>query len=127
MYTTVNSGIKISVRTEYLKSNSDPRRKVFAFSYTVRIENMGDDKIQLLERHWVISSGGEQVAEVVGPGAIGEQPVLDEGDAFEYTSGAVIQDPTGSMEGSYVFRSEDGNYFEVPVPLCDLYTPMVLH
>ena len=127
MYTKVASGIKISVVSKYLEENSNPRRGIYAFSYTIKIENLGDDAIQLLERHWIINSGGGQHQEVVGPGAVGEQPLLEEGASFEYTSGAVIEDPVGSIEGSHVFRSVDGKYFEVPIPQFDLYSPQMLN
>lgn len=127
MYSATSSNIKISVLPKALSDSSAPEQHVFAFSYTITIENLGQDSVQLLERHWVIFSGGEQIAEVVGPGVVGVQPVLGAGEAFEYTSGAVIHDPIGSMHGSYTFRSAGGEYFQVTIPQFDLFYPLVVH
>lgn len=127
MYSSTTGDIKVSVSPQHLVENSDPDGNVFAFSYTIRIENLGPDTVQLLERHWIIMSGDYQLAEVVGPGVVGEQPVLAAGETFEYTSGAVIHDPLGSMHGSYTFRSIAGRFFDVTIPKFDLFYPMVVH
>lgn len=126
-YTAVTQHIKISVQPDHLEDSSDPNNNVFAFSYTIRIENLGDETVQLLERHWIITSGGAHLAEVVGPGVVGHQPVLESGQSYEYTSGAVIHDPIGAMKGSYTFRSNKGDFFEVAIPPFDLLYPVVIH
>ncbi len=126
-YSTEARGIKVTVVPEHLFENSVPEEDVFAFTYTVTIENMSPDNVQLLERHWLITSGGYHLAEVVGPGVVGEQPELEVGEVFEYTSTAVIQDPSGYMEGAYTFRTQEGAYFEVPIPRFDLHYPLVIH
>lgn len=127
MYSEVTGNIKVSVLPAHIAQNSDPVGNVFAFSYTIKIENLGKDRVQLLERHWIIKSGDEQIAEVVGPGVVGVQPVLESGQEFEYTSGAVIHDPIGSMHGSYTFRADTGDYFQVTIPQFDLLYPMIIH
>lgn len=127
MYATTTSGIKVTVEPEHLIDSSSPGDDVFAFAYNVKIHNLRSDRVQLLERHWIIMSGDEQMAEVVGPGVVGEQPVLDAGEIFEYASGAVIKDPIGSMEGTYTFRADDGEFFEVVIPRFELLYPMVVH
>lgn len=127
IYTQITDGIRVSVVSEPLIASSDPTRNVFSFVYTISIENLGQETAQLLERHWVIKSAGVQIAEVVGPGVIGQQPVLAAGEMFQYSSGAVIQDPVGSMEGSYTLRTEDGRYFEVMIPRFELAYPIVIH
>ena len=81
----------------------------------------------MLERHWLILSNGIRIAEVVGPGVVGLQPTLEAGGVHEYTSSAVIQDPVGSMEGSYTFKSSSGKYFDVKIPRFDLLYPIMLH
>ena len=100
---------------------------MFAFGYTIRIENLGSDAVQLLERHWKVMSAEVQIAEVVGPGVVGEQPVIEAGQTFEYRSGTVLNDPIGWMEGSYTFRATGGSFFQVRIPRFDLFYPMVLH
>ena len=125
-YCQVTSDIRVSVVPEHLAENSDPRGNIFAFAYTVKIENLGCEKVQLIERHWVILSAGQQVAEVIGPGVVGEQPELNPGQTFEYTSAVVIYDPYGSMRGSYTLRSESGKYFQAVIPQFELlYSPMI--
>ena len=127
MYSAITDDIRISVFSEHVDESSEPDDGLFAFSYTIKIENLSGLSVQLLERHWVITSGSEQLAEIIGPGVLGEQPVLESGAEFEYTSGAVIQDPIGFMEGSYTFRTESGQYFEVFIPRFDLLYPLVIH
>ena len=127
MYSEITKHIRVSVVPAPLLDNSDPGEAVFAFSYSIKIENLGENTVQLLERHWLVHSGGTQIAEVVGPGVVGEQPVLEAGQVFEYTSGAVIQDPIGSMEGTYTFRGQDGKFFEVQIPKFELMYPMIVH
>lgn len=123
----ITKGIRVSVISEPLTDNSEPDAGVYAFSYTVTIQNTSPVACQLIERHWIVNSGGERVAEVVGPGVIGEQPNLNPGESFKYTSGAVIQDPIGFMDGSYTFRDETGKFFEVGIPRFDLQYPIMVH
>ena len=126
-YSLTTDLIRVTVVPEHLEENSSPEEHIFAFRYTVRIENLGMVPAQLLERHWLISSGGNHLAEVVGPGVVGQQPTIEPGEIYEYASTAVIQDPTGDMVGCYTFRSESGRYFEVPIPKFDLDYPLLVH
>ena len=126
-YSEVTNGIKILVRPVHVIENSDPESDVFSFAYTVRIYNQSNDTVQLIERHWLILSNGVRVAEVVGPGVVGVQPVLAPGQQHEYSSSAVIQDPIGSMEGSYTFRTAEGKFFDAKIPRFDLLYPVTLH
>ena len=127
LYSQITKSIRITVLPEHIESNSDPRNDIYSFTYTITVENLSDKTVQLLERHWIIMSAGVQIAEVVGPGVIGSQPVLEPGHIFEYSSGAVIHDPVGSMHGSYTFKSEDGSYFQVTIPRFNLLYPIMLH
>ncbi len=127
VYSEVTNDIKVSVISEPLLANSNPAQDIFAFAYTITIENIGQQTAQLLERHWIIRSDGVQIAEVVGDGVVGEQPVLKPGESFEYTSGAVVHDPIGSMEGCYTFRAESGRFFEVGIPRFELLFPLMIH
>ncbi len=126
-YSEVTNGIRVSVLPNHLEDKSDPQSGIFAFCYTVLIENLSDSVVQLLERHWVIVSGQRQIADVIGPGVIGKQPVLEPGESYEYTSGAVIHDSIGAMYGSYSFKTESGRVIEVTIPRFDLLYPLVLH
>ena len=127
IYVAVTNNIRISVMPEHLEDNSDPDNDVFAFSYTITMDNLGHTSVQLLERHWIIKSAGVQIAEVVGPGVVGAQPTLEPGTSFQYSSGAVIHDPIGSMQGSYIFKNEAGQYFDVKIPKFELLYPIHIH
>lgn len=126
-YTETTRDIRVSVRSQHVADSSEPDNDVFTFAYTVRIENLGAESVQLLERHWLILSNGVRIAEVVGPGVVGVQPVLGPGESHEYSSSAVIQDPIGTMEGSYTFKSGSGKFFDVKIPKFDLLYPIMLH
>lgn len=126
-YSKITKSIRITVVPDHIVENSDPKNDVYAFSYSITVENLSDQAVQLLERHWVIMSAGVQIAEVVGPGVVGCQPIVEPGHVFEYTSGAVIHDPIGSMHGSYTFRNEEGAFLEVIIPRFDLLYPIMLH
>ncbi|MCO6430610.1 MAG: Co2+/Mg2+ efflux protein ApaG [Deltaproteobacteria bacterium] len=127
VYSETTQSIRISVLPEHLEDNSDPLNDVYAFAYTITIENLGEHTVQLLERHWIITSGGVQIAEVIGPGVVGAQPVLEPGQTFEYSSGAVIHDPVGAMHGNYTFRNHAGQYFDVTIPRFELAYPVYIH
>lgn len=105
------------VTPQYLPDQSDPAQDRFAFAYTVTITNRGRVGAQLISRHWVIVDGRGHTEEVKGLGVVGQQPLLKPGEAFEYTSGAVIRTPLGSMRGSYFCVAEDGTRFEADIPV----------
>lgn len=125
MYSEITKDIKVSVTPYFVEAESNPAKGVFAFAYTISIENLGDETVQLIDRHWIVSSGEAPLVEVVGPGVYGEQPLLESGSAVEYTSSAIIEDPAGSMEGSYTFKTETGKYFEVVIPRFELLSSHV--
>ena len=119
--------IDILVRTAYVDAQSAPDAKRYVFAYTVTITNSGSVPAKLLNRHWVITDGNEQVQEVRGVGVVGEQPHLSPGMSFEYTSGTAIATPVGTMRGSYQMVAEDGLQFDTPIPEFTLSMPRVLH
>ena len=121
------NGIRVTVQPEFLEKQSEPDNGSYAFSYTVTIENLSDDTVQLLRRHWCVNSGGAEFLEVKGDGVIGEQPVLESQNGFRYTSGTVIKDPVGSMHGKYTFQTKGGESFEVEIPRFDLIYPHLVH
>lgn len=127
MFTETTASITVTVEPTPIHEESRPPEGVFAFAYTVSIENHSGDTVQLLERHWIIESAGEQTGEVTGPGVVGQQPVLQPGESFQYTSSTVIKDPIGSMRGSYIFRRKEGGFFTVQIPRFKLFYPTLLN
>ena len=126
-YIETTRSIRISVVPEPLEEQCDPGSNIYTFAYNITIENLGEEAAQLVERHWKIYSAEQQIAEVVGPGVVGVQPRLSPGEAFHYQSSAVIHDPIGAMQGSYTFRTDAGEFFEVSIPLFDLIYSYLLH
>ena len=117
----------VSVRPQFVPEHSNPAEDKFLFAYTVTIRNTGDVTAQLISRHWVITDAHSKIEEVQGLGVVGEQPVLQPGEAFEYTSGCPIATPVGSMRGSYQCVAEDGTRFEAPIAEFMLSMPRTLH
>ena len=117
----------VQVVPRYLPEQSDPDESRYLFAYTVTIRNTGEVAAQLLSRHWIITDGDGQVEEVRGPGVVGEQPMLQPGQAFQYTSGCPLATPVGSMHGSYQCIAEDGTAFEATIPEFVLSAPRALH
>ncbi|MFQ3346445.1 MAG: ApaG protein [Candidatus Azotimanducaceae bacterium] len=119
--------IQVNVESQYLEDQSDPEAQRFVFGYTITIKNNTQQSSQLLNRHWTITDGQGQVEEVTGPGVIGQQPWLKPGEAFRYSSGAILKTPVGSMQGSYEFQTDEGVKVDVPIPIFSLLVPNSLH
>ena len=119
--------ITVVTRSAYLDDQSDPAKHQFVFAYTITITNTGTVTAQLVSRHWIITDGDHRVQEVKGLGVVGQQPVLKPGESFEYTSGASIPTPVGTMRGTYQMVGEDGHAFEAPIPPFTLSVPRTLH
>lgn len=119
--------IQIDVATRFLDDQSAPEEGRYVFAYTIRIHNRGKSAAQVLGRHWVITDANGQVREVDGEGVVGEQPWLQPGDDFEYTSGAVLETDIGTMKGSYDMVAGDGTHFDAPIPEFTLSIPRTLH
>lgn len=119
--------IKIDVLTEYIDSQSDPDERRYAFSYTITILNEGAVSAKLISRHWIITDSDGKVQEVRGKGVVGEQPLLEPGQGFRYSSGAIIETPVGTMQGSYQMQAEDGVEFDAPIAAFRLAKPGMLH
>lgn len=122
-----NTPIDIQVKTHYLAEKSNPLEEQYVFAYTITIRNMGTESAKLLKRHWIITDAEGHVEEVKGDGVIGSQPDLKPGETFEYTSGAILSTPVGSMEGSYLMLAEDGTHFNAEIPAFSLAIPNILH
>ena len=119
--------IRIEVATNYVVDQSEPDVGRYVFAYTITIENLGAIPAKLLSRHWVITDANGKVQEVTGDGVVGEQPHLNPGESFRYSSGAVLETPVGAMQGSYRMEADNGTNFEAPIPPFTLAVPGVLH
>ncbi len=127
MSDTTTRGVCVEVRSAYVPERSSPRDSHYFFAYRIRISNVGEETVQLLSRHWVISDGDGNMEHVRGPGVVGEQPVLEPGESFEYTSGTALATAVGTMRGSYRMVAEDGQPFDAPIPQFTLSAPRTLH
>ncbi|HEU4516794.1 MAG TPA: Co2+/Mg2+ efflux protein ApaG [Steroidobacteraceae bacterium] len=119
--------ISVAVDTRYLEDQSDPDEHRYVFAYTITIRNRGTVPAKLLGRHWVITDANGKVQEVRGEGVVGEQPHLMPGQGFRYTSGAVLETPVGSMQGSYRMLADNGVEFDAPIAAFTLAIPGKIH
>ena len=119
--------IVVDSATQYLADQSDEAGGRYVFAYTITIRNTGSVPAQLISRHWVITDAQGLVQEVRGMGVVGSQPLLQPGERFEYTSGASIATPVGTMRGTYQMVAADGTRFEATIPEFTLSVPRVLH
>jgi ApaG protein len=127
--------VGVNIVTTYLPSHSNPEESHYTFAYTITISNAGDAPVQLRSRHWIITDGNNEVQEVRGEGVVGEQPIIEPGESFRYTSGATLATPVGYMEGSYfmvVREPMDVNPVDLPtftvaIPAFTLHTPTALN
>ncbi len=108
---------RVEVEPRYLPEQSSPAQGLYGFSYTITITNTGEVAAQLISRHWVIGNSAGELEEVKGLGVVGQQPLLKPGEAFQYSSGCRLRTPTGTMQGTYFCVAEDGERFEVQVPV----------
>lgn len=122
-YEETTKSITVSVEPFYLDEQSEPDDGHFVWAYHVRIENNGKETVQLITRHWRITDSLGNVKEVQGDGVVGEQPVLEPGDVFEYTSGTPLATPSGIMVGSYKMKTGDGDLLSVDIPAFSLDSP----
>lgn len=129
-YAATTRQIRVTVVPTYLDDRSAPQDGHFVWAYEVTIENMGAETVQLLSRHWKITDARGELHEVRGPGVIGEQPTLEPGDSYSYTSGTPLATPSGIMTGTYQMENERGEQFDVEIPAFSLdspYQPVLLH
>jgi len=125
MYQAETHGVRVTASPRFMDSESTPDQGRYFWAYSIEIENRSPRRVQLLTRHWLITDGRGEVHEVRGEGVIGQQPVLQPGERFNYTSGCPLMTPDGSMRGFYLMLGEDGARFEVEVPLFPLDSPYV--
>ena len=125
MYTKTTNSISITVNPYYLEDQSEPDEQHYVWAYQVTINNRGRETVQLKNRFWKIVDSNGTKQEVKGAGVVGEQPVLNPGEIFEYTSGTPLSTPSGFMEGYYEMETKDGNKFDASIPLFSLDSPYI--
>ena len=109
--------LRVDVQPQYLPEQSAPAQGLYTFAYTITIVNTGEVPSQLIARHWIITNELGEIEEIKGLGVIGQQPLLKPGESYEYSSGCRLRTPSGSMRGSYFCVAEDGERFDVEIPL----------
>jgi len=119
--------IEVNAATQYLADQSDESAGRYVFAYTITLRNTGNVAAQLISRHWVITDAQGRVQEVRGLGVVGEQPRLEPGQSFQYTSGTAIATAVGTMKGAYQMVAADGTRFEARIPEFTLSVPRMLH
>ena len=127
MSDTTTRGIRIEVESSYLPERSSPAESLYFFAYTVRISNKGSETAQLISREWIITDLEGRVERVQGPGVVGEQPVLNPGESFQYTSFCPLKTSFGSMEGSYQMVTSKGEEFDACIAPFTLVQPQAVN
>ena len=112
MSSAITKSVKVEVETEYIADRSDVERGYYFFAYHVTITNEGEEAVQLISRHWIITNANGMVEEVKGPGVIGEQPLIEPGGFYKYSSFCPLNTPVGTMHGTYQMVSDDGEEFD---------------
>jgi ApaG protein len=124
---TTTRGIEISVQSSYVPEQSEPDQHLWFFAYMVRIRNVGTETAQLVSRHWIITDANGRVEEVRGPGVVGEQPILEPGDSFEYSSACPLATSFGTMHGTYQMVTRGGDEFDAEIAPFTLAEPHAVH
>jgi ApaG protein len=126
-YEAITQGVRVSVQPIYLEEESEPDENRYFWAYQVQIENLSAEPLQLKSRYWRITDSRGRTEEVQGEGVVGEQPVIEPGYVFEYTSGAPLSTASGFMMGTYRMHKNDGSSFEVEIPAFSLDSPYDSH
>ena len=122
-----NFNIRIKVTTNYLKEQSAPDENRYVFSYTINIKNLGNNSAKLISRQWIITDSNGNIQEVNGDGVVGQQPNINSGEGFTYTSGTIIKTPVGTMEGRYFMEDINNKRFEAPIAPFTLAVPGLIN
>ena len=125
MYTKTTKSINITVNPSYLDEHSEPEDQHYVWAYQITINNLGKETVQLKNRYWKIIDSNGTKQEIKGRGVVGEQPVINPGEKYEYTSGTPLSTPSGFMEGHYEMETINGKTFDATIPLFSLDSPYV--
>ncbi len=127
MSDAITRGVRVRVESRYVAERSAPQQGYYFFAYRIRISNEGEERVQLVSRRWTITDAHGRVEQVAGPGVIGEQPVLQPGHSFEYTSFCPLPTPIGSMHGTYQMVTASGVEFDAEIAPFSLAMPTALN
>jgi ApaG protein len=127
MYRAITRNIEVRVEPFYLEDQSSPEQGRYVWAYRVTIDNRSDEWVQLLSRYWHITDGAGRIEEVRGAGVVGEQPELNPGDSYQYTSGCPLSTPSGIMVGRYTMRNDRDEMFDIDIPAFSLDLPGTMH
>lgn len=119
--------VKVTTLVEFIEQQSDQYQERFVFSYTITIENNSDKTLQLLSRSWLITDANGNKVSVEGDGVVGQQPILQSGQRYRYSSGSVLKTPIGTMQGFYIFKDLQGKNYKVDIPVFSLAVPNILN
>ncbi|KAM9734167.1 polymerase delta-interacting protein 2 isoform 1-T1 [Menidia menidia] len=109
--------IRVTVIPFYMGMREAQNSHVYWWRYCIRLENLGNEVVQLRERHWRIFSLSGTLETVRGRGVVGREPVLSkEQPAFQYSSHVSLQAPSGHMWGTFRIERTDGSHFDVRIP-----------
>lgn len=117
----------VQVQSIYIASQSAPEDERYVFAYTITIRNLGRNPVQLISRYWLITNGNGRETEVKGEGVVGEQPHIAPGEEFQYTSGAILETPMGTMQGHYQMTDSEGEMLQVDIPVFRLAIAHHIH
>lgn len=124
---TLLSSIQIDVETQYIEDRFPPEDEKYAFAYRILITNSSEFDVTLINRYWLITDGNGKKSEVRGPGVVGEQPCIKAGGSFQYTSGAILETPVGTMEGYYEMEDPEGQMFKATIDVFGLSVPNLIN
>jgi ApaG protein len=127
MSEAITRGIRVRVESSYVPERSEPDQNNWFFIYTVEVANLGDVTAQLVSRHWIITDADGAVREVRGPGVVGEQPQLEPGQSFTYTSACPLETPFGTMHGTYQMVTHSGDRFDAEIAPFSLGEPHAIN
>ncbi|QWA10156.1 MULTISPECIES: Co2+/Mg2+ efflux protein ApaG [Sodalis] len=117
----------VQVQSMYVETQSIPEEERYVFAYTITVRNLGRHNVQLVGRYWLITNSNGKETEVQGEGVVGEQPLILPGNEFQYTSGAILETPLGTMEGHYEMLDHQGQSFRIAIPVFRLAIPSLIH
>lgn len=127
LFVATTRDVTVSVESFFLAEQSEPTQSHYVWAYHVEVENNGTETLQLTHRHWKITDGAGNTQEVSGEGVVGEQPMLEPGSSFDYTSGTPLSTPSGIMVGTYEMVSGTGETLSVDIPAFSLDSPYEVH
>lgn len=109
--------IRVTVIPFYMGYRENQNTNIYWWRYCIRLENLGEQTVQLRERNWRIFSLSGTLETVRGRGVVGQEPILSRlQPAFQYSSHVSLQAPSGHMWGTFRMEREDGFAFDCRIP-----------